>query len=103
MERTKEELIALGYDDFDNVDNSEDEQSSAGSAEDTTHIGDDICLEDLTDLSDANDEDVMETKRETRKRGKSFTIKKNMKGETQLHVVSTKSHNFLTHLPPPLW
>ncbi|KPJ12339.1 Tonsoku-like protein [Papilio machaon] len=95
IERTKEELIALGYDDFDNVDNSEDEQSSAGGAEDTTHIGDDICLEDLTDLSDANDEDVTETKRETRKRGKGFTIKKNMKGETQLHVACISGNKLL--------
>ncbi|KPI91757.1 Tonsoku-like protein [Papilio xuthus] len=95
MERTKEELKALGYDDFDNMDNSEDEQSSAGGAEDTTHIGDDICLEDLTDLSDANEEDVSESKRETRRRGKGFTIKKNMKGETQLHVACISGNKLL--------
>lgn len=49
MVQTKEELRALGYDDFDNLENSEDEQSSSGGGdEDTTHIGDDICLDDLT-------------------------------------------------------
>lgn len=42
----------------------------------------------FTDISDTNDEDVTETKREVRKRGNSFALKKNMKGETQLHVVS---------------
>ncbi|XP_068618192.1 tonsoku-like protein [Battus philenor] len=87
MEQTKEELKALGCCNLDNFDSSEDEQSSAGGCdEDTTHIGDDICLEDLTDLSDTDDEDVKEIKRDTRKRGKSFAIKKNIKGETQLHV-----------------
>ncbi|CAK1586392.1 unnamed protein product [Parnassius mnemosyne] len=96
MEQTKEELRALGYDNFDNLDNSEDEQSSPGVCdEDTTHIGDDICLEDLTDLSDTNDEDVTETKRDTRRRGKGFTIKKNMKGETQLHVACISGNKLL--------
>ncbi|CAH2242742.1 jg11900 [Pararge aegeria aegeria] len=88
MEETKLELRALGYDDVDNLEHSEDDQSSAGGGdEDTTHIGDDICLDDLTDLSDTNEEDVSDAKRETRRRGKGFAIKKNMKGETQLHVV----------------
>lgn len=50
MEDTKSELRALGYDRFDNLENSEDEQSqgSAGGEEDTAHVGDDICLDDLT-------------------------------------------------------
>lgn len=49
MEQTKDSLRALGYDDLDNLENSEDEQSSTGGGEeDTTHIGDDICLDDLT-------------------------------------------------------
>ncbi|XP_047026936.1 tonsoku-like protein [Helicoverpa zea] len=96
MERTKDDLRALGYDNLDNLENSEDEQSSAGGGdEDTTHIGDDICLEDLTDLSDTNEEEVTETKRESRKRGKGFTIKKNMKGETQLHVASISGNKLL--------
>ncbi|KAM3960765.1 tonsoku-like protein [Aphomia sociella] len=96
MENTKDELRALGYDNFDNLENSEDDQSSAGGCdEDTTHIGDDICLDDLTDLSDNNEEDVTETKRETRKRGKGFAIKKNMKGETQLHVACISGNKLL--------
>ncbi|KAJ8713327.1 hypothetical protein PYW07_013697 [Mythimna separata] len=96
MEQTKEDLRDLGYDDLDNLENSEDEQSSAGGGdEDTTHIGDDICLEDLTDLSDTNEEEVKETKHETRKRGKGYTIKKNMKGETQLHVASISGNKLL--------
>lgn len=45
MESTTRELEALGY----NSDESEDEMSSAGGCEeDITHIGDDICLDDLT-------------------------------------------------------
>ncbi|KAJ8716272.1 hypothetical protein PYW08_013557 [Mythimna loreyi] len=96
MEQTREDLRDLGYDDLDNLENSEDEQSSAGGGdEDTTHIGDDICLEDLTDLSDTNEEEVKETKHETRKRGKGYTIKKNMKGETQLHVASISGNKLL--------
>ncbi|XP_048487601.1 tonsoku-like protein isoform X1 [Plutella xylostella] len=85
MEHCKNELTCLGYDDFDNLDNSDDEQSSAGGDDDVTRIGDDICLEDLTDLSDNDEETVAEMSREIRKRGRGFTIKKNMKGETQLH------------------
>ncbi|KAI8426427.1 hypothetical protein MSG28_005269 [Choristoneura fumiferana] len=95
MEETQNELRALGYDNFDNLDNSEDEQSSAGGDEDTTHIGDDVCLEDLTDLSDDNEEDITETTRETRRRGKGFAIKKNMKGETQLHVACISGNKLL--------
>ncbi|XP_031768699.2 tonsoku-like protein [Galleria mellonella] len=96
MESTKNELRMLGYDDFDNLENSEDEQSSAGACdEDTTHIGDDICLDDLTDLSDTNEENVTETTRETRKRGKGYAIKKNMKGETQLHVACISGNKLL--------
>lgn len=48
MEQTKDELRALGYENLDNLENSEDEQSSAGGGDDDTHIGDDICLDDLT-------------------------------------------------------
>ncbi|XP_026742058.1 tonsoku-like protein [Trichoplusia ni] len=95
MEQTKEELRALGYENLDNLENSEDEQSSAGGGDDDTHIGDDICLDDLTDLSDTNEEEISETKRETRKRGKGYTIKKNMKGETQLHVASISGNKLL--------
>lgn len=49
-------MRALGYDDFYNLENSEDDQSSAGGGEeDTTHIGDDICLDDLTGTAIADD------------------------------------------------
>lgn len=52
MEGTKAELQALGYKNFENLENSEDEQSSAGGGDDdTTHMGDDICLDDLTGIS----------------------------------------------------
>lgn len=52
MESTKAELQALGYKNFENLENSEDEQSSAGGGDDdTTHMGDDICLDDLTGIS----------------------------------------------------
>ncbi|XP_022830141.1 tonsoku-like protein [Spodoptera litura] len=95
MQQIKDELRALGYDNLDNLENSEDEQSSAGGGDEDIHIGDDICLDDLTDLSDTNEEEVTETKRETRKRGKGFTIKKNMKGETQLHVASISGNKLL--------
>ncbi|CAK1550600.1 unnamed protein product [Leptosia nina] len=96
MEDTKSELQALGYDISDNLEVSEDEMSSGGNGdEDTPQIGDDICLDDLTDLSDTNEEDAVETKRETRRRGKGFTIKKNMKGETQLHVASISGNKLL--------
>ncbi|XP_047534869.1 tonsoku-like protein isoform X1 [Vanessa atalanta] len=95
MELTKTELRSLGYDDFDNLDQSEDEQSSVGGGDEDTHIGDDICLEDLTDLSDTNEEDLKETKHETRRRGKGFAIKKNMKGETQLHVACISGNKLL--------
>lgn len=95
-EETKYELRTLGCDNFDNVEHSEDDQSSAGGGDDdTTHIGDDICLDDLTDMSDTNEEDVTETKRETRKRGKGYVIKKNMKGETQLHVAAISGNKLL--------
>ncbi|XP_059053768.1 tonsoku-like protein [Achroia grisella] len=96
MDSTRDELRMLGYDDFDNLENSEDDQSSAGGCdEDTTHIGDDICLDDLTDLSDTNEENVTESKREVRKRGRGYAIKKNMKGETQLHVASISGNKLL--------
>ncbi|VVC96343.1 unnamed protein product [Leptidea sinapis] len=48
MEDTKSELRALCC---DNVDMSEDEQSSGPGDEDTTNIGDEICLEDLTGIT----------------------------------------------------
>ncbi|KAL4713121.1 hypothetical protein ACJJTC_004507 [Scirpophaga incertulas] len=95
MELVKSELIALGCDNFSSLENSEDEQSSIGGDEDTTHIGDDICLDELTDLSDTNEEDIAEKTRETRRRGKGFTIKKNMKGETQLHVACISGNKLL--------
>lgn len=48
MEQIKDELRALGYDNLDNLENSEDEQSSAGGGDEDIRIGDDICLDDLT-------------------------------------------------------
>ncbi|KAJ0178449.1 hypothetical protein K1T71_006272 [Dendrolimus kikuchii] len=92
MEQTKNELRALGYDD---LENSEDDQSSAGGGDEDVHIGDDICLDDLTDVSDTNEEVVTDGKRETRKRGKGYVIKKNIKGETQLHVACISGNKLL--------
>lgn len=50
MNETKAELRDLGYNDSDNLENSDDEQSSAGGGDDVTHIGDEICLDDLTGM-----------------------------------------------------
>lgn len=57
----------------------------------TPDVGDDICLDELSDSASENDEDDRKTAtgntnqtRSLRKRG-CFTIKKNEKGESQLH------------------
>ncbi|KAH9638989.1 hypothetical protein HF086_000915 [Spodoptera exigua] len=44
MEQIKDELRALGYENLDNLENSEDEQSSAGGGDEDIHIGDDISI-----------------------------------------------------------
>lgn len=50
MDQTKNDLRALGWFDFDNLEVSEDEQSSPGEDEDVVNIGDDVCLDDLTGI-----------------------------------------------------
>lgn len=57
-----------------------DTESEAAS-EESNQIGADICLEELSDLEDEIDENI---KRTTKRR--TGTIKRNAKGETQLHV-----------------
>ncbi|GBP19352.1 Tonsoku-like protein [Eumeta japonica] len=96
MVETKVALKSLGYDEDVNFEVSDDDDSSTGSSDDdnTPKIGDDICLDDLTDLSE-NEEQESIGKREVRKRGKGFVIKKNIKGETQLHVASISGNKLL--------
>ncbi|OWR44254.1 hypothetical protein KGM_207311 [Danaus plexippus plexippus] len=86
MEETRSDLLALG-DDCDEL--SDDDQSTG----DEPQIGDDVCLADLTDLSDT-DEEIAETNK-PRRRGKGFAIKKNAKGETQLHVACISGNKAL--------
>lgn len=54
-------------------------------------------------MSDTNEEDLAEAKRESRKRGRGYAIKKNMKGETQLHVVSIYAMTVLSHINFKKW
>lgn len=48
MRGIKAELQTLGYDNFDNLESSEGESSVGGGDADTTHIGDDVRLEELS-------------------------------------------------------
>ncbi|XP_075211735.1 tonsoku-like protein [Lycorma delicatula] len=64
-------------------------QSDSGSDEDdnivTGGIGDDICLETLTD-SELDEEESVAKPRSSRRTRKSFHCRRNVKGETPLHV-----------------
>ncbi|KAL0822732.1 hypothetical protein ABMA28_004749 [Loxostege sticticalis] len=94
MRGIKAELQTLGYDNFDNLESSEGESSVGGGDADTTHIGDDVRLEELSDLSNTNEErgPVM---RETRREAKKYTVKRNPKGETKLHCACIKGNKQL--------
>ncbi|KAI9588181.1 hypothetical protein GQX74_004027 [Glossina fuscipes] len=73
--------------DLQSTSDDTDTESEFGSSENNTpELGDDICLEDLTD-SDTSDLDETDKPRPHRvTRGvRSLTIKRNNKGETQLH------------------
>lgn len=72
-------LIGINLEDFS-------EEPDEASIEDinTPDIGDEICLDDLSDSGSENEE--VEQQRTTRKRGTALTIKRNLKGETQLHL-----------------
>lgn len=66
-----------------------DSDSGGEEAEDTFALGDDVDINNITDLSSSDDEKDL-TIKSTRKRNKTtaFTIKRNAKGETQLHVAT---------------
>lgn len=75
-----------GHDDSD-----EDIDTETSEEINTPDVGDDICLDELSDSADENGEDDQKTAsantnqpRALRKRG-CFTVKKNEKGESQLH------------------
>ncbi|XP_077297886.1 tonsoku-like protein [Arctopsyche grandis] len=80
IQHTEREIATIE----DVIQISDDSSEELCEDNETPNIGEDICLEDLTDLSDTEDNEI-NIKRTTRKRGKTFTIKKNSKGETQLH------------------
>ncbi|GJQ70821.1 hypothetical protein Trydic_g748 [Trypoxylus dichotomus] len=61
-----------------------DTESDGTDVQTTSNIGEDINIDDITDVSDT-DNKSSET-RVTRKRNKTMMIRKNHKGETQLHV-----------------
>ncbi|XP_012528425.2 tonsoku-like protein [Monomorium pharaonis] len=67
---------------------SNDTESEVSSDEESDAIGADICLEDLSDLEEAEESDVKATVTSTRKRRRRGTavITRNAKGETDLHV-----------------
>lgn len=70
----------------DESDTESEADTAVGNDENTPELGDDVCLEDLTD-SDMSDLDETEKPRPHRAtRGvRALTIKRNNKGETQLH------------------
>lgn len=76
----------------DDEDSNDDSDGDRTSEEvNTPDVGDDICLETLSDSASENEENDEQNSKETanqprtlRKRGR-FTVKKNEKGETQLH------------------
>ncbi|XP_055842219.1 tonsoku-like protein [Episyrphus balteatus] len=82
-EQLEEDARLRGFD-LDSLDEDSDSESAPSEDEpNTPELGDDVCLEDLTD-SDSSDIDESEKVR-NRKRGTCLTIKRNNKGETQLH------------------
>ncbi|XP_017471856.1 PREDICTED: tonsoku-like protein isoform X2 [Rhagoletis zephyria] len=85
LEEAKEKGIHLNLDD-DGSDTESDADPAASNEENTPELGDDVCLDDLTD-SDMSDLDETEKPRPHRvTRGvRALTVKRNNKGETQLH------------------
>ncbi|XP_031348288.1 tonsoku-like protein [Photinus pyralis] len=59
-----------------------DTDSEAADAVLTPNLGDDISIKDITDISDDSDTE----NRTTRRRTKGYVVKRNNKGETQLHT-----------------
>ncbi|KAK4876754.1 hypothetical protein RN001_009260 [Aquatica leii] len=71
------------------VEESESEEQS------TPNIGDDVSINDITDVSDDSDAE----NRPVRKRSKPYSVRKNNKGETQLHTACIKgNHELVKHL-----
>lgn len=88
LKSTSFNLTEYGEDDDDDNDQSDTETSEEIH---TPDIGDDICLDELSDLAEEHEEDDRKAAapntnqpRALRKRG-CFTVKKNEKGESQLH------------------
>lgn len=87
---------------FDVSDCAADDDSNDGIDEDTSEeintpdIGDDICLDELSDSASENEDDRKQStasnqQRTLRKRG-VFAVKKNEKGESQLHRACIKGN-----------
>ncbi|CAH2006651.1 unnamed protein product [Acanthoscelides obtectus] len=75
-------------------DSNEESSSSDSDSEDSQTklpVGADIDLDELQDVSDNSDEETYEMS-PNKKRSKRFTIKKNEKGETQLHTACIHGH-----------
>ncbi|XP_017786274.1 PREDICTED: tonsoku-like protein isoform X1 [Nicrophorus vespilloides] len=80
-----EEANALEAD-LEEVDYTPSSDSESEEVGVTQNIGDDIDLDNITDLSDESDNEEVCTKPRTRKRKNGLLIKRNAKGETQLHT-----------------
>ncbi|XP_047993133.1 tonsoku-like protein [Leguminivora glycinivorella] len=95
MEETQDELRYLGYEDFNNLENSEDE-SSAGGDDMTTTIGHDIRCEDITDDDENFNEEIAGgTKTRPRKTGVAYVNKVNEKGESLLQRACIAGNKFM--------
>lgn len=82
-EQLEEDARLRGFD-LEDLDEDSDSDEVSSLEQNTPELGDDVCLEELTD-SDTSDLDETEKVQPHRKRGTCFTIKRNNKGETQLH------------------
>ncbi|XP_011180541.1 tonsoku-like protein [Zeugodacus cucurbitae] len=86
LAEAKERGIQIQLYDEGNSDTESEADTATVNEENTPELGDDVCLDDLTD-SDMSDLDETEKPRPHRAtRGvRALTIKRNNKGETQLH------------------
>ncbi|XP_031774603.1 tonsoku-like protein, partial [Apis florea] len=75
------EILKVKLDMLEKLSNNIDSESES----EENHIGEDICLEDLSDVeAELRVKENIKNRKRTRK--KSIVIKRNEKGETQLHV-----------------
>uniref|UniRef100_A0A6E8VQ50 Uncharacterized protein n=1 Tax=Anopheles coluzzii TaxID=1518534 RepID=A0A6E8VQ50_ANOCL len=92
--------------DLADYDVDEEEEEAANAEHDTPDVGDEIDLEvDLSDESDGdpaltigedlNNASAADTSLRGRKRGKRFTVRRNKKGETQLHQAAISGNKTL--------